>query len=107
MITKAEDLPLQENVYLKKSFGEWRVVHPIRNEDGSLNWMNFLFGGKTNLIILIFIMLVLGMFYIGVNQLISSYKDVNDNPCNYCKECQQVNKPVTYYNLSINYEKEK
>jgi len=28
-----DDLPEKEKVFLRKSFGEWRVVHPIKRED--------------------------------------------------------------------------
>lgn len=36
----------QNIVYLKKGFAGWKVVHPIKNEDGSLNWKNLLIGGS-------------------------------------------------------------
>ena len=45
-IIKAEDLPEKEKVYLKRSFDGWRVVHPWRNDDGSMNWFNFFTGGS-------------------------------------------------------------
>ena len=52
-IIKAEDLPEDAQVYLKKSGNNYRVVHPIKNEDGSWNWFNLLTGGSwMNLIIL-------------------------------------------------------
>lgn len=35
-----------ENVYLRKGKIGWRVVHPIKNEDGSTNWFNLLTGGS-------------------------------------------------------------
>ena len=42
-IIKAEDLPRDENVYLKKSMGDWRVIKPLRNEDGTFNYFNFFY----------------------------------------------------------------
>ena len=52
-----------EKIYLKKSvlFG-WSVVYPNINNDGSINWMNVIFGGKYNLIKLIF----LEDFFVGL-----------------------------------------
>ena len=55
-----------EKIYLNKSkwFG-WKVVKPIRNEDGSINWKNLLIGGSWfNLIFVILIIaIVLGCVY--------------------------------------------
>jgi len=45
-IIKAEDLPEKALVYLKKDGENYRVVHPIKNEDGSINWFNLLTGGS-------------------------------------------------------------
>ena len=49
-IIEASELPNDEKVYLKKDFLGWRIVHPIKNEDGSWNWPNLLFGGWRNLL---------------------------------------------------------
>lgn len=35
-----------EEVVLKKDFTGWRVIYPIKNQDGSINWKNFLVGGS-------------------------------------------------------------
>jgi len=35
-----------DEVYLKKDRFGWRVVHPVKNIDGSLNMKNFLIGGS-------------------------------------------------------------
>lgn len=35
-----------EEVVLKKDFTGWRVVYPIKNQDGSINWKNLLVGGS-------------------------------------------------------------
>jgi len=53
-----------ERVAVKKSFGSWRVVHPIKNEDNSINWKNLLIGGSWwNLIVISIIILILaGLF---------------------------------------------
>ncbi len=55
-----------KEVYLKKSKmpilgGEWKEIHPPINENGSVNWMNFLFGGWRNLVRLILIFILIGM----------------------------------------------
>ena len=35
-----------EGIYLKKDRFGWRVIHPIKNSDGSWNWKNLLIGGS-------------------------------------------------------------
>ncbi len=45
-IVKAEDLPQAAKVYLVKQGKNYRVVHPIKNEDGSWNWFNLFTGGS-------------------------------------------------------------
>ena len=63
-IIEAQNLPHEEKVYMKKDFFGWRVVHPIKNEDGSLNWFNMLTGGSWgNLALLI---CVVGIVCFGI-----------------------------------------
>lgn len=108
-IIEAAEVPLEEKVYLKKSFDGWRVVHPIRNEDGSMNYPNLLFGGWWGLAKLIGIMFVMGLLWLGINELIGNYKIIADNPCDFCKTCQEyVNRQINNINSktiipSINY----
>ncbi len=85
-IIKAEDLPLKERVYLKKDFMGWRVVEPYKNEDGTINWFNFVLGGKRGIVWLTIILLITGMLYLGINQLISNYKVIANEPCKYCAD---------------------
>ena len=65
-IIEAKDIPLEEKVYLKKSksFG-WSIVHPIKNEDGTINWLNLLVGGSWfNLFVVgIIVIIILGSVY--------------------------------------------
>lgn len=49
-----------EEVYLKKGIDGWRIVHPIKNEDGSWNWNNLILGGSIwNFLKILFVILVL------------------------------------------------
>ena len=77
-----------ERIRLKHSniFG-WKVVHPIKNEDGKFNFVNFLFGGKGNLIVLIILMAITAMFFTGINQMFESCSDFADHPCDYIDCC--------------------
>jgi len=64
-IIKPEDLPYDEKVYLKKGYKGWTVVHPIKNEDGSINWKNLLCGGSwwNWIITAIIVIVTLGVLY--------------------------------------------
>lgn len=73
-----------EYVYLKKDFLGWRMVYPIKNKDGSTNWMNLIFGGKRNLFILIGVLLFLGLLFLGFNEVVSSCRMIAENPCDFC-----------------------
>ena len=84
---EASSIPLEEKVYLSKDRLGWRVIHPIRNEDGTINGFNFIFGSKSNLIFLIILLLLCVGFYLGVNELIDSYRVIANNPCKFCEDC--------------------
>lgn len=87
-IIEASELPNGEKVYLKKSWLGWRVVEPWKDmETEKINWINFLGLNKSNLIFLAFITILAIGFYLGVNELINSYKFIADNPCKFCEDC--------------------
>ena len=60
-----------EKVYLKKDILGYRIVNPIKI-DGKINWINLLFGGKRNLVILIIYMVILLLLYIGIKDIMTS-----------------------------------
>ena len=64
-IIKAEDIPLGEKVYLKKDGKNYRVVHPIKNDDGSINWFNLFTGGSLkNLIVVgVIVLILIGLLF--------------------------------------------
>lgn len=82
---EAGDLPLDDKVYLRKSMGEWGVVHPIKI-DGKINWLNLLFGGKRNMINLFFILILFALLLYGFSEVTSSCAELAENPCDYCYE---------------------
>lgn len=84
-IIEASQLPENEKIYLKRDFLGWRVVAPIKNEDGSWNWFNLITGGKKNLFVLIILLLLVGLIFLAARESIMNYKEVLSNPCAYCK----------------------
>ena len=105
-IIEASELPDAEKVYLKKDFLGWRVVEPYKNpETGKVNYFNILCGGKKGLFILIVIMLLSGLFYLGINELVSNYKQVADDPCKFCTDCHEQTLSILSNMKSSSYEK--
>ena len=86
---EASEIPMGEEVYLKKDWFGWRVVHPIKNKDGSFNWFNILCGSKSNLVFLVILLLVGLGLYIGINELLSNYKLIAQDPCSFCSDCHE------------------
>ena len=73
-----------DKVYLKKDFTGWRIVHPPKNPDGSLNWFNILVGGWGNLIFVLFILGLTFTFFYVYNHDTAEMQKVVGNPCGYC-----------------------
>ena len=88
---ESKDLPVDEKIYLKKDSFGWRVVEPIRDpETNKINWFNLLVGGKKGLLMLLAIVIIAGLFYLGVGELIGAYKEIALNPCLYCEDCSRA-----------------
>jgi len=109
-IIEAADIPEGDKVYLKKGMFGYRVVEPWKYPDGRKNYFNLLFGGKKNVIILIILILGYTMVYFGIQELISNYKIIADDPCSFCTSCHEQtrrvidnlnNKPIDFSNISL------
>ncbi len=80
-----------EFVCLKKSnlFG-WSVVHPWKNDDGSINWFNFITGGSwAKLFMWLFIVTIIVGVIIEYTSNISSLLGCFDNLINL-ENCKQA-----------------
>ena len=93
-----------EIVHLAKSdnIWGWRVVHPIKNADGKINYMNLLFGGKGNLIVLLVILVIAATAIYGVSQMTESCRELAANPCKYSNmDCSKIYNPIYDYDMPI------
>ena len=79
-----EKIHLQKSQYGTKLLDYWRVVEPIKNEDGSWNWWSILFGGYRNIITVAFVTVVLTLFGLGFQEIFAGCKAMASNPCAYC-----------------------
>jgi len=89
MITEASNLPQDDKVYLKKDLFGWRVVQPIRNENGSINWINLLIGGYRNFFILIILLIIMSFIMFAYNHDITTlqnhYSNISKDPWAFCR----------------------
>lgn len=71
---------------LKKGFFGWRIIHPVKNDDGSWNIPNLLFGGWGNLIKLIVLISITLIIYFGLTDLTTQCEYAINNACEICTE---------------------
>lgn len=72
-----------EKVYLKKSkiMKEWHVIYPpINPETKEWNWINFIFGGKTNALNSLIIGIIVVLLAMGVYDIVASYNLTFSDP---------------------------
>lgn len=89
-----------EKIHLAKSdkIWGWRIVHPNRDENGKIVWMNLLFGGKGNLANLIILLLILSLAGYGIYEMTASCRAMAANPCKYFDKTSCI----SYTNISSN-----
>ncbi len=76
---------LDKNTALKKSLDSYRIVNPIRNEDRTINWKNFLIGGSWSRIFSVaFIVFVMIYLSWGYDQDMKTCFEIIENPKNIC-----------------------
>ena len=76
--------PITETVYMKRSktplTGDWQRIYPPVNEDGSWNIVNLVFGGKKNLMKLVYVGSLIALVLFAFNELFN-YIDVLKETC--------------------------
>ena len=74
-----------EDVLLKRSriplVGDWGRIYPPINENGSMNWMNFLFGGYKNLVKLLLFGAIIAMVLFAFSEIFHSIELFKSQPC--------------------------
>jgi len=92
---------IREGLYIKHSkfFGS-RVIYPIKNDDGSINWFNILTGGSYGklLILLIILFLIFFMTYSYMRD-VKLCREILINPIPFCLNAtihQQQNNQVGF-----------
>ena len=103
-IIEAAQLPLEDKVYMKKDYFGWRVVQPIKNPDGTTNWLNLLLGGSRNALFLLAILLIVGFMvwshYHDVAAIQANYANISADPIGWCKNVNA--NPQAYMPIKFN-----
>ena len=82
-IIRAEELPSEEVVYLRKDFFGWRVVDPIVDpQTKKFLWKNFF--NLKGFVVLGLLLLFLGIGYLAFHEQVNNYYEIMHNACKYC-----------------------
>lgn len=87
-------------IQVRKGRRGYRIVHPIKNIDGTWNYPNLLFGGWSNLFKLLIYLGIGIIIYFGISELATQCKEVLADPCIYC---QETNPLTSLENFTINF----
>lgn len=93
-IIEASQLPQDTKVYLKKDWTGWRVVEPIKDENGKFLWKRILLGTTKERAFLGFIIFLALVSYLAFDEQLANYNAVVNNPCAYCNSCQEQTRQV-------------
>lgn len=101
-IIEAADLPDGEKVYLKKGRFGYTVVDPgiLDHTTGKISIRKLLLGTKKMWAYAIIVIILFGLWYLGTTELISNYRTIAENPCEFCNICRNGISPT--HNLSFN-----
>lgn len=91
-IIESSQIPEDTKVYLKKDWTGWRVVEPIKDENGKFLWKRILLGTTKERVFLGFIFLIALLGYLAFDEQLDNYNRVVNNPCAYCNSCQVFNR---------------
>jgi len=104
---------IEEGVYLKRTkLGGCRIIHPYKNEDGTINWFNVWTGGSWfNLINVVVVVLLLLSLSYGYYHDTKACRELIYDPCkllpnitDYCFDNFVYQSPINSYNLTIDYQ---
>ncbi len=100
--TDKKGISKTEKVLLKRSrlplVGDWGRIYPPLNENGSINWINLIFGGRKNFVRLLLILAVVVMVFVAFGEVFNSFEAFRSQPC--VQACiNKIQLPPQYLNL--------
>ncbi len=93
---------IREGLYIKKSFDGYRVVHPMKNDDGSTNWFNILTGGNwwslLKTLFLLFIIFAVSLSYLHDTK---ACRELISDPCEFLPAITDFCLPPQVFDLNF------
>ena len=71
-------------VYLKRSklpLGDWGRIYPPVDENGKINKINLIFGGKKNFIKLLIYFIIIALFFLAYGEIAHQYSVLRNMSC--------------------------
>ena len=80
-------MKVDDNIEVRKDFLGWKLVYPIKNEDGSINWKNLILGGSWYnffkvILLVAFLLGTLWLYFKDLSVCMEAFR----NPCNACMD---------------------
>lgn len=86
-------------IYLKKDWTGWRVIEPIKDpKTKKIIWKNVF--SKKGFLSLGVLLIILISLYLAFNESVNNYKEIMENPCEYCITCYQKS-PFSDLNITL------
>ena len=80
-------MELEKGIYAEKDRFGWKIVHPVRNPDGSINWFNLWTGGSWwNVVKVAGVLAIIGFVTWSYFRDINTCLEVMKNPCQACMD---------------------
>jgi hypothetical protein len=94
---------IREGVYIQKSFGRYKVVYPINNDNGTPNWFNILTGGTWGKLLttLFVIAIILGVTFSYMHDT-KTCREMVSNPCKVFTNLDTYKHYCVYENNPLN-----
>jgi hypothetical protein len=98
---------IKDDLYIKKDRFGYHIVHPIRNEDGTINWKNFLIGGDWFKFITFIIIFILVIFMAwSYFEDTSACRELMENPYEICGYGFLKNSSIDMKGINLSYYNE-
>jgi len=92
----------KETFALRRSFDGWRIVYPMKNQDGTINWKNIVLGGSWgNALRWLMILALILLFFYVYNNDTSVCRETLSHIDKTCALYNSLNSSTGILNLTI------
>ena len=96
---------IKDDLYVKRSMGEWIVVHPVKKDldkpfgKGNINWKNFLIGSWGSFLTIVIFLVIIGFLIWSYREDMNTCVNELKSPC--VQQCQSTGLKLPISNFSI------